>query len=330
MRHSLTRHFVLALCTMAAWAASSTAAWAQAYPSKAITLVVPFAAGGPTDVVARTLAAVMTRSLGQTVLVENKGGAGGTVAATQVMRAPPDGYTFLIHHNGMATAPALYRKLPYNPLTDFEHVSQVVDVPMTLLGRKDLPANNFSELLAYLKAQGNKVNLAHAGLGAVSHLCGMVFRQAVGVDLTTVPYQGTAPALNALLAGQVDVLCDQTTQTVPHIKAGTVKFFGVTTRERIKVLPDAPTLAEQGLKGFEVVVWHGIYAPKGTPKEATEKFATALRAALKDPTVMQRMTDLGAEFVPDAKLSPQGLQTWLKQEIERWDPVIKAAGVYAD
>jgi tripartite-type tricarboxylate transporter receptor subunit TctC len=263
-------------------------------------------------------------------VVENKVGAGGTIAATAVMRATPDGYTFLIHHNGMATAPALYRKLAYNPQTDFEFVSQVVDVPMTLLGRKDLPANNFPELLAYLKANGDKVNLAHAGLGAVSHLCGMVLRQAVGVDLTTVPYSGTGPAFQALLGGQVDVLCDQTTQTMPHIKAGTVKFFGVTTAQRIKVLPDAPTLAEQGLKGFDVVVWHGIYAPKNTPKEATEKFASALRAALKDPTVVQRMTDLGAEFVPDAKLTPEGLRTHLKAETERWGPVIRAAGAFAD
>ena len=320
--------------TLAALASLATLAaplaFAQGYPTKAITLVVPFAAGGPTDIVARTLAGVMTKSLGQTVVVENKAGAGGTLAAGHVMRAAPDGYTFLIHHNGMATAPALYRKLPYNPQTDFEHVSQVIDVPMTLLGRKDLPANNFPELLAYLKAQGNKINLAHAGLGAVSHLCGMVFRQAVGVDLTTVPYSGTGPAFQALLGGQVDVLCDQTTQTTPHIKAGTVKFFGVTTANRIKVLPDAPTLAEQGLKGFEVVVWHGIYAPKNTPKDATEKFANALRAALKDPAVVQRMTELGAEFVPDSKLTPEGLRSWLKQETERWGPVIKAAGVYAD
>ena len=320
--------------TLAALASLATLAaplaFAQGYPTKAITLVVPFAAGGPTDIVARTLAGVMTKSLGQTVVVENKAGAGGTLAAGHVMRAAPDGYTYLIHHNGMATAPALYRKLPYNPQTDFEHVSQVIDVPMTLLGRKNLPANTFPELLAYMKAQGDKINLAHAGLGAVSHLCGMVLRQAVGVDMTTVPYQGTGPAFQALLGGQVDILCDQTTQTTPHIKAGTVKFYGVTTRDRIKVLPDAPTLAEQGLKGFEVVVWHGIYAPKNTPKDATEKFAGALRAALKDPAVVQRMTELGAEFVPDSKLTPEGLRSWLKQETERWGPVIKAAGVYAD
>ena len=325
-----TPQSLIALATSVLLASTGTAALADGYPTRTITLVVPFAAGGPTDVVARAISVPMARALGQTVVVENRTGAGGTLAAASVARAAPDGYTFLIHHNGMATAPALYRKLPYNPLTDFEYISQVVDVPMTLVARKDLPAKTFPELLAFLKAQGDKVNLAHAGLGAVSHLCGMVFRQAIGVDLTTVPYQGTGPAMAALLGGQVDLLCDQTTQTVPQIKGGTVRFYGVTTAHRIKALPDAPTLAEQGLKGFEVMVWHGIYAPKGTPKEATEKFNSAVRAALKDPVVMARMADLGAEIVPDAKLTPDGLRSWLKLETERWGPVIKAAGVYAD
>lgn len=311
-------------------ALSAPVALAQAYPTKPITLVVPFSAGGPTDVVARTIGAAMTRSLGQTVVVENKTGAGGTIAATYTARAAPDGYTFLIHHNGMATAPALYRKLQYNPLTDFEYVSQVIDVPMTLVGRKDLPAKDFNELRAYLKANGDKVTLAHAGLGAVSHLCGVLFRQATGANLTTVPYQGTGPAMNALLGGQVDLLCDQTTSTTQHIKAGSVKLFGVTTAARLKTLPDAPTLAEQGLKGFEVVVWHGIYAPKGTPKPAIEKFGAALKTALKDPAVAQRLNDLGAVVVPESKQSPAGLQTWLTQETARYAPVIKAAGQFAD
>jgi len=326
----MTPRTLLALSIAAASLVSASSAQAQGYPSRPITLVVPFAAGGPTDVVARALSVPMGKALGQTVLVENKVGAGGTLAAGAVARAANDGYTFLIHHNGMATAPALYRKLAYNPLTDFDYVSQVVDVPMTLVARKDLPAKTFPELVTYLKAQGDKVNLAHAGLGAVSHLCGMVFRQAIGVDLTTVPYSGTGPAMQALLGGQVDLLCDQTTQTVPQIKAGSVRFYGVTTAHRIKALPEAPTLAEQGLKGFEVMVWHGVYAPKGTPKEAIDKFNAALRVALKDPNFSARMAELGAEIVPDAKLTPEGLRTWLKQEIDRWGPVIKAAGVYAD
>lgn len=305
-------------------------AFADGYPSKAVTLVVPFSAGGPTDVVSRMLGAAMTKSLGQPVVIENRTGAGGTIAGSVVARAAPDGYTFLIHHNGMGTAPALYRKLSFKPLSDFEYVSQVVDVPMTLLGRKDLPAKDFNELLAYVKANGSKVNLAHAGLGAVSHLCGMLLRQAIGVEMTAVPYQGTAPAMNALLGGQVDLLCDQTTSTTPYIKAGSVKLYGVTTTTRLKTLPDAPTLAEQGLPGFQVVVWHGIYAPKGTPKVAIDKFGNALRTALKDPGVVARLTELGAVVPSDDKLTPDGLRTWLQQETARYGPVIKAANQFAD
>jgi tripartite-type tricarboxylate transporter receptor subunit TctC len=319
----------LLVATVAVFGAA--AAFAQAsWPSKPITLVVPFAAGGPTDVVARTLGASMSKTLGQTVVVENKVGAGGTVAASYVARSAPDGYTFFIHHNGMATATALYRKLAYNPLTDFEFVSQAVDVPMTLLARKDFPPNNMQEFIAYVKANEKKLNLANAGLGAVSQLCGMLLERALDVKLTAVPFSGTAPAMNALLGGQVDILCDQTTQTIPQIKAGNVKFYGVTTKSRIKALPDAPTLNEGGLKDFEVVVWHGIYAPKGTPRPVIEKVNAAVRAALKDPAVVQRMTELGAEIATDNKLSPEGLQTWLKAEIDKWGPIIKAGGTFAD
>ena len=327
---NLTNALLVALLACGSLLGVARPAHAQAYPSRGITLVVPFAAGGPTDVVARALGAVMGKSLGQTVIIENKLGAGGTLAAGAVAKATPDGYTFLIHHNGMATAPSLYRKLTYNPLTDFEYVGQVIDVPMTLLGRKDLPANSAAELFVWVKAQGGKANLAHAGLGAVSQLCGMLFQQAVGVEMGTIPYQGTAPALNALLAGQVDLLCDQTTQTLSHIKAGTVKLYGVTTRERIKALPNAATLEESGLKGFEVKVWHGIYAPKGTPAAAVDRFNAALRAALKDPIIVQRMAELGAEIVPESKQSPEGLRSWLKPEIDKWGTLIRAAGTYAD
>ena len=303
---------------------------AEGYPTRPVTLVVPFAAGGPTDVVARTLAQAMTKPLGQTVVVENKLGAGGTIAANYVAKANPDGYTIFIHHNGMATAPALYRKLPFNPLTDFEYIGEVADVPMTLLGRKDLPPDSMKELIPYLKANHEKINLANAGLGAVSQLCGMLFMQALGTEFTPVPFQGTAPAMVALLGGQVDILCDQTTQTIPMIKSGKVKFYGVTTTERIKALPDAPTLDEQGLKGFEVVVWHGVYAPKGTPKEALDKLNAALRVALKDPQVAARLGELGAQIVPESKQTPAALREWLKSEVEKWGPAIRKAGTYAD
>ena len=311
---------------LAAWSAIAVAQ----YPNHPVTLVVPFAAGGPTDTVARTLGAAMSKALGQTVVIENKLGAGGTIAANFVAKANPDGYTIFIHHNGMATAPALYRKLPFNPLTDFEYIGEVADVPMTLLARKDFPPNNVKELVAYVRANKEKINLANAGLGAVSQLCGMLFMQAAETELTTIPYNGTAPAMAALLGGQVDILCDQTTQTIPQIKAGKVKLYGVTTKQRIAALPDAPTLDEQGLKDFEVVVWHGVYAPKGTPREALDKLNAALRSALKDPDVAARFNELGAVIVPESKQTPAALRDWLKAEIDRWQPLIRKAGVYAD
>ncbi|MEY3104326.1 MAG: hypothetical protein RJA72_358 [Pseudomonadota bacterium] len=321
--------FASAVFCMGAMLASSAAS-AQTYPTKPVTLVVGFAAGGPTDIVARSLAQSMTKTLGQAVAVDNKPGAGATIAGNLVAKAKPDGYTLFIHHNGMATAPALYRKLPFNPLTDYEYIGQAVDVPMTLIGRQDLPVKNFEELVAWIKANKAKVNLANAGLGAVSHLCGTLFQQTLATDLTTVPFNGTAPALTALMGGHVDVLCDQTTQTIPHINAGKVKLFGVTTKSRIGALPNTPSLHEQGLKDFEVVVWHGVYAPKGTPKPVIDTLTAALQTALKDPEVMKRMKDLGAEITPVSKQTPDGLRTHLGAEIEKWGKVIRAAGQYAD
>ncbi len=309
---------------------SAGALAAEAYPSKPITLVVPFSAGGPTDVVSRALGQAMSKDLGQSVVVENKLGAGGTVAAAFVARAQPDGYTILIHHNGMATAPALYKKLSYSPLKDFEYIGQVADVPMTLLGRKDLPPANAAELIKYVSQNKEKVSLANAGLGAVSQLCGLLFEEAVKVKMTSIPYQGTGPALTALLGWQVDLLCDQTTSTLPHINANRVKLYGVTTPSRIKALPNAPTLQEGGLKGFSMKVWHGIYAPKGTPPEVTARLTKALQQALKDPAVAKRLDDLGAEVVPVDKQTPEGLRTWLKAESDKWQPLLKTMKVEAD
>ena len=327
MKPSRNPLIALAGACLAFAAATSTA---QQYPARAVTLVVPFAAGGPTDVVARQIAIPMGKSLGTTVVVENTLGAGGTIAANRVAKAAPDGYTIFIHHMGMSTAPALYRQLPFSPLKDFEYVGQVLDVPMTLLAKKDFPAASLAELIAHVKANKDKVTLANAGLGAVSHLCGMLFMSAIGVELTTVPYKGTGPAMTDLLGGQVDLLCDQTTQTVPYIKDGRVKIYGVTTLKRLAALPNVPTLDEQGLKGFEVKVWHGIYAPKGTPKDALEKINKALRDAMGDPAVKQRMAELSSDIPPAEKISPEGLRTHLEAEIARWGPVIRKAGVYAD
>lgn len=303
---------------------------AQSYPTKPIALVVPFAAGGPTDVVARMISGPMGKSLGTTVVVENTVGAGGTIASSRVAKANPDGYTVLIHHMGMATAPALYRKLPFDPLTSFEYIGQALDVPMTMLARKDFPAENLQQLIAHVKANKDQVTLANAGLGAVSHLCGMMFMSAIGTDLTTVPYKGTGPAMTDLLGGQVDLLCDQTTQTVPMIRDGRVKIYGVTSTTRLGALPNVPTLDEQGLKGFEVKVWHGVYAPKGTPRDVTEKLTRALREALTDPAVVKRMSELSSDIPPVDKISPDGLRTHLQAEIAKWGPVIKKAGVFAD
>jgi tripartite-type tricarboxylate transporter receptor subunit TctC len=321
----------LALTALAAVTVGTAApAMAQAFPDKPVTLIVPFAAGGPTDVVARMLAIPMGKSLGQTVVIENAVGAGGTIASAKVARSAPNGYTIFIHHMGMATAPALYRKLSFDPLKDFDYVGQVVDVPMTLLARKDFPANTLPELLTYVKANKDKVSMANAGLGAVSHLCGLLFQSQIGVELNTIPYKGTGPAMNDLLGGQVDLLCDQTTQTVPMIKDGRVKVYGVTTLTRLSALPNVATLDEQGLKGFEVKVWHGLYAPKGTPAPVLEKINVALRASLQDPMVKQRLAELSSDIPPSDKLTPAGLKNHLEAEIAKWGPVIKKAGVYAD
>lgn len=315
------------LAAQAQWPAAAQSAW----PDKPIVMVVPYSAGGPTDVVARMLAIPMGKSLGQTVIVENTVGAGGTIAPARVARAAPNGYTILIHHMGMATAPALYKKLNYDPLKDFEYIGQVLDVPMTLLSRKDFPASTYPELLAYVKANKDKVTLANAGVGAVSQLCGLLFMNQIGVQLTTVPYKGAGPALNDLMGGQVDLLCDQTTQTAPVIKDGNrVKVFGVTTPQRLSSMPGIPTLDEQGLKGFDVRVWHGVYAPKGTPPAVLDKLNAALRAGLQDDMVKHRLAELSSEIVPLDKQTPESLRTHLAAEVEKWGKVIRAAGVQAD
>jgi tripartite-type tricarboxylate transporter receptor subunit TctC len=317
---------------LAALLGAAAAAWAQ-YPDKPVTIVVPFAAGGPTDKVARDLAVVMSKGLNnQTVIVENVGGAGGTLGAGKVAKAAPDGYTVLLHHIGMATAPALYRKLPYNVLEDFEFVGMVNEVPMTLVGRSTLPANNFAELRTWINNNKGKVNLANAGLGAASHLCGLLFQQQLGVEMTTVPYKGTGPAMTDLLGGQVDIMCDQTTNTTGQIESGKVKAYAVTTPKRLTTpaLAKLPTLDESGLKGFNVSIWHGLYAPKGTPKAVVDKLNGALRGALKDAEFIKRQEALGAVVVTDGRVGGDEHKKFVAAEIAKWGPAIKAAGQYAD
>jgi tripartite-type tricarboxylate transporter receptor subunit TctC len=304
---------------------------AQQFPLKPVTMIVPYAAGGPTDTVARVMGVAMAKPLGQTVIVENKPSAGGILGPETVKNAKPDGYTILIHHIGMATTPSLYRQqLRFNPLSDFDYIGLVNDVPMTVIARQNFPAKDLRELLVYLKANKEKVTLANAGIGAASHLCGMLFMSAIQIDLLTVPYKGTGPAMNDLLGGQVDLMCDQTTNTTSQIKSGKVKVYGVTSKQRVKSLADIPTLDEQGLKGFEVGIWHALYAPKGTPKPAIDKLVAALQESLKDATVNQRFADLGATSYPVDKATPAALEAHLKAEIAKWAPIIKKAGVYAD
>lgn len=310
---------------------AGTSAFAETdYPTRPITMIVPFAAGGPTDTVGRLIAEPMTRALGQQVLVENAGGAGGTLGAARVAKADPDGYTILLYHIGQATSGSLYRKLPYNPATDFTPVGRVTDVPMTLVGRPDLEAKTAGELFDYLRAKKDEISLVNAGVGSASHLCGMVLMKALDVPMTTVPYKGTAPAMTDLIGGRVDVMCDQSTNTSGQIRSGSIKAYGVTSTKRLGSLPDLPTLVEAGLDGFEVSIWHGIWAPKGTPAAVVSKLEAALQAALRDPMVIQRFADLGTEPVPLEQATPAALDSHLKAEIERWKPIVQAAGVFAD
>ena len=321
---------IKSILAAAVFAGSLAHASDAAYPSKSITLIVPFAAGGPTDTVARLISQSMSKTLGQQVIVENVNGAGGTIGAARVARSDADGYTIFLHHIGQSTAPSLYRKLSYNPLTDFESIGLVTDVPMTIVARGNFPAKDMKELVSYVKANSAKVTYANAGVGSASHLCGMLFMSAINTDMTTVPYKGTGPAMNDLLGGQVDMMCDQTTNTTSQIKGGKIKAYSVTTKNRVASLPDVPTANESGLTNFEIAVWHGLYAPKATPKPVIDKLVAALQTALKDETVKLRFAELGTEPVAQNRATPAALTAHLKSEVDKWAPIIKKAGVYAD
>jgi tripartite-type tricarboxylate transporter receptor subunit TctC len=303
------------------------------YPDKPVTIVVPFAAGGPTDKVARDLAEAMRKPLGgASIIIENTAGAGGTIASNKVAKAANDGYTLLLHHIGISTAPSLYRTLPYKTLDDFEYLGMINEVPMTLVGRPTLPANNYAELAKWIDANKGRLNLANAGLGAASHLCGLLFQSAIKVEMTTVPYKGTGPAMTDLIGGQVDLMCDQTTNTSGQIESGKVKAYAVTTNRRLTTpaLKNLPTLDEAGVKGFNVSVWHGLYAPRGTPKAVVDRINAALRTALKDPEFIKREEQLGAVVITDARTGGAEHKKFVESEIAKWGPIVKAAGVYAD
>lgn len=321
---------VTGLAAAAAVSLFALSASAQNYPERNITMVVPFAAGGPTDTVARLVAESMSKDLGQQIIVENVGGAGGTLGAGRVASSDPDGYTVLLHHIGMATSATLYRKLAYDTLNAFEYVGLVTEVPMTILSRKTLETKDLKGLIEYAKANKDKVTVANAGIGAASHLCGMLFMSAIETPLVTVPYKGTGPAMTDLLGGQVDIMCDQTTNTTKQIQGGTVKAYAVTTAKRLDVLPDVPTVVEAGLPKLGVGIWHGIYTPKGTPAEINEKLSKSLQVALKDKNVAARFAELGTTPSSESDATPAALKAKLESEIARWKPVIEAAGQYAD
>jgi tripartite-type tricarboxylate transporter receptor subunit TctC len=321
------------LCGAAALATAAIARGATAqgaFPTRPVSIIVPFAAGGPTDTVARLIAQTMSNDLGQPVVVENVTGAGGTLGAQRVATARPDGYQILLHHIGMATIPTLYRRLAYDPINGFEPIGLVTEVPMTLVARRDFPANNLQELVQVVKREGTKLNLANAGIGAASHLCGLLFQKAVDTALTTVPYRGTGPAMNDLVAGNVDLMCDQTTGTAEQIRAGTIRAYAATTPERVASLPDLPTTAQAGLPGFLVSVWHGLYAPKGTPRPVVERVNRALVAALRDENIERRFAELGTAPVAVERATPEVHKAFWEQDIAKWRPLIQAAGQYAD
>jgi tripartite-type tricarboxylate transporter receptor subunit TctC len=320
----------LMLASMAALI--TTSAFAD-YPDKPITIIVPFAAGGPTDKVARDFGEAVRKHLNNvTIIVDNVGGAGGTLGAAKAAKANPDGYTLLVTHSSMATSPSLYRTLQYKTLEDFEYLGVINEVPMTLVAKPTLPANTYAELVTWINANQGKVNLANAGVGSASHLCGLLLQSIWKIDMTTVPYKGAAPAMTDLLGGQVDIMCDQTTNTTAQIEAGRIKAYAVTTSKRLTTpaLAKLPTLDEAGLKGFNVSIWHALYAPKNTPKPIVEKINAALKVALKDPEFIKREEALGAVIVHDARNNPAEHKAFVQSEINRFAPIIKAAGQYAD
>ena len=326
-----TRRLLLALAATAALVVNTPSVVAtDAYPSQTITLIVPYAAGGASDTVARIIAESMSQTLGQQMIVENVGGASGSIGAARVARADPDGYTVMLHTPSQATNTLLFRKLPYDPKTAFQPLGVVTETPMTVVGKADLPPNSAAELLVYIRTNKDAITIGNAGLGGPSYLCGMLIMSMLDTPMTPVSYKGVGPAMIDLLGGQIDLMCDQATNTISHVRAGKIKAYAVTTTNRIPELPDLPTLDEAGLKGFETTVWHGLYAPAGVPQEAVDKLVGALRTAVQDPQVKTRLADLATVPVAPERASPEALQTTYEAEIAKWGPLVEAAGVYAD
>jgi tripartite-type tricarboxylate transporter receptor subunit TctC len=301
-------------------------ALAQDYPNRQITLIVPYAAGGPTDSIARLMGESMGNTLGQTIIIENSLGAGGTTAAGRVAKADPDGYMLMIHHLALAAGATLYPKLTYNTTEAFAGIGLINSGPFILNGKKTLPANNIKEALAYIRTNQEKVTMGGAGSGSGSNLCNMLIQSILGVKISEVSYRGTGPAMNDLVGGQIDFLCDQSTNSMSQIKGGTIKPYAVTSLERMKDLKDLPTMAEAGLPGFELVQWHALYAPKGTPAPIIAKLSAALEKALADPKVLARFDDFATVLFAANARGPAATDARLKNEVALWGKVIKDAG----
>lgn len=323
--HAFTRSLFVAALTLAG--CFPGVAPAQDFPSRPITIIVPYAPGGSTDVLGRTLAESMSKELKTPVILENVSGAGGTIGTARAAKSTPNGYTLLFHNMGHAAAPWLYKSLTYDPLSDFEPIGLVADVPMILVAKKALPPKNLEELIAYAKVQKDKIAFAHAGNGSTTHLCSVLLMGTIQAEMTSVPYRGTGPALQDLISGQVDLLCDQPVATTSHLKSGLIKPYAIANKTRIPSLPDVPTFREAGLPGFEIEVWHGLYAPKGTPAAVADRLVEALQNALRDPALVQRFASLGTAPVEQSRVNTRSLRAHVKSEIDRWGPILKKAGV---
>lgn len=321
--------FSFTLCATLFLSAGVTSSFAQDYPNRTITMVMPYAAGGPGDTITRLFATAMSKQLGQQIVVDNPSGAGGSIGTAKVARSAPDGYTLLMIHISHATNLLMIKNLPYSPITDFEPIGLTTVGPMVLTSRKDFPAKDAKELIEYIKANSSKISMGHAGIGSASHLCGLMFMDTLGVKIEMVPYKGAAPALNDLMGGQIDIMCDQTTSTIPAIQSGRIKPYAVAGTKRILSLPDLPALSEFGVKGFDISIWFGLYAPKGTPKPIIDKLSAALQKAVMDPEVIARLDSIGTAPVSPDQAVPAKLQAHLKNEIDTLGPLLEKAGVSA-
>jgi tripartite-type tricarboxylate transporter receptor subunit TctC len=315
---------------VACLALGATGARAQEFPAKPVSLMMPYAPGGPGDTITRVIGQGMSKVLGQQFFVENLAGAGGTIGTAKVAASAPDGYSLLVMHFGHAANTALYHHLHYDAVKDFEPIGMVAESPMAFVAKKDFPARDFKEFIAYVKEHKDKVTYGHAGIGSASHLCGLLFFNDIGTTVTSIPYKGTGPALADLMGGQFDFMCDQTLNVFKPVQAGLIKAYAATTKERLAVLPDLPTANEAGLPGFAITVWFAMYAPHGTPQPVIEKLSAALQEALKDPELKSRLAGAGAEAVAPERARPEVLRATLQSEIDKWVPIIRKAGVYAD